>query len=194
MPPPWSLGIGAPRRIHSVSVAIWLSLSLPVGGISRACHLMASTSELSFGLPGTITGPLSPPARADSRRSSRSVALLLFGAVALVAVLGQDRPDFFLEVADLLFRRLRSAAAKANRWKSSAATQAKAAANGGRPSSYASSSARRAAHPVANQNPSRGKGLGQRAKLSLPRIPPLHFLLQGEQDAGLSRHQVGPMK
>ena len=60
---------------------------------------MASISRLSFGLPGTIAGPVSPPFKAAARESSRNPPFGLGdgSAVALKASSRQNRPHLLLE-------------------------------------------------------------------------------------------------
>jgi len=67
------------RRIASTSPAAKAGASFGISGLSPE---MYSTSKLSSGLPGTIAGPLSPPASASRRRSARNLPW----ACSLVAI------------------------------------------------------------------------------------------------------------
>ena len=57
-------GSGAPRWTHSVKMATSAALSASFGGIWRSSflRLIAATSRLFAGSPGTMTAPVSPPA------------------------------------------------------------------------------------------------------------------------------------
>ena len=58
-----SSGHTAPSRIHLISVSCCSSVNGAFGGISRSSYRIALTNRLCSGLPGSMTGPLSPPAR-----------------------------------------------------------------------------------------------------------------------------------
>jgi hypothetical protein len=60
-------GHGAPSATQRFREAISLAESFPLGGIlSSPAYSIASMSRLAAGLPGTRTGPLSPPASAPA--------------------------------------------------------------------------------------------------------------------------------
>ena len=65
-------GQGAPISTQRASAAIRSSGSAPVGGMSNGRPCSRCTSALSPGRPGTIAGPLSPPASSPVRLSSRN--------------------------------------------------------------------------------------------------------------------------
>ena len=74
LPPLTTRGSGAPILIHSAKLAATCRDSLSRGGIfSLPTWRIACSSRLSAGLPGTITGPDSPPLSMpcfESRNSS----------------------------------------------------------------------------------------------------------------------------
>jgi len=68
---------GQPRR----AATCWDANRSPYGGMTRSSSKPAvrRTTKLSSALPGTITGPLSPPWKAAGWRSSRSPPFCLLG-------------------------------------------------------------------------------------------------------------------
>src|SRR5205823_8188568 len=72
---PWSI------QAFSVAMSAAASGSFGFGGIGRSlsCPLTSCTSRLSADLPGTITAPLSPPARASALRSNLRPCFCLSG-------------------------------------------------------------------------------------------------------------------
>ena len=81
---PLSVGQGRPCLTHSVSAAIWFAGSFsPSPGMASISFcfawLIERISRLAAGLPGTTTGPTSPPFRMNSRESSRRPDFCFFG-------------------------------------------------------------------------------------------------------------------
>jgi hypothetical protein len=70
-----SRGSGAPMSTHVARSAMTSGGSISLGGIFVFSWRTAWTSRLSFDLPGTTAGPVSPPARTPSRLSSRRLPL-----------------------------------------------------------------------------------------------------------------------